>query len=120
MRFWIPPATGTHTQKGYTEHSCDCSVTLNQGIASGQQLARYNSDTMTITVTSMTPARVAGTFSGSFTLSGDTPRAPKKRVTIADGKFDLPMSTSKMTPEWPDGSLGEAIVRRRCERQRAR
>ena len=99
LRFWIPPAVGTYTQKGSTEHSCDCSMTLNQGIASDQELARYGSDSVTITVTSMTATRVAGTFSGTFKLGPDTPRATKKSAKVIDGKFDIPMSTSKVTPE---------------------
>lgn len=98
FRFWIPPKTGTSTQRGYTEHSCDCSMTLNENITTGD-LARYNSDTIVVNVTSMTATRVTGTFSGSFVLSGDTPRAPNKRAKVTDGKFDIPMATSKVTPE---------------------
>ncbi len=98
FRFWLPPAAGTYARTGTTE-SCDCSITLNTGIASGQELARFNSDTVTIVVTSMTATRVVGTFAGEFTLSGDTPREPKKKTRVTNGKFDLPMSTSKMTPE---------------------
>ena len=58
-----------------------------------------NADTVTIIITSMTATRIAGTFSGNFKLSVDTPRATQKRATVTNGKFDIPMSTSNVTPE---------------------
>ena len=98
FRISTPPKAGTYTKRGYTEHACDCDITLNENITTGT-LAKYHADSVTITVTSMTPTRVTGTFAGSFVLSGDTPRAPNKHATIASGKFDIPMATSKVTPE---------------------
>jgi hypothetical protein len=98
IRISTPPKIGTFAKRGATEHSCDCDVTLNENITAGT-LARYWADSVTITVTSMTPTRVSGTFSGSFVLSSDTPRAPNKRAKIVDGKFDIPMATSNVTPE---------------------
>ena len=62
-------------------------------------LAQFNADTVTITITSMSATRIAGTFSGSFKLSNDTPQSAQKRATVTNGKFDLPMSASKLTPE---------------------
>lgn len=97
LRFRFPPHTGTYVHRGSYD-TCTCDITLNKNIASGT-LARYSADTVTINVTSMTPTRIAGTFSGNFKLSNDTPRATQKRATITDGKFDLPMATSKITPE---------------------
>jgi len=98
LRISTPPKVGTYAKHGATEHSCDCDVTLNENITAGT-LARYWADSVTITVTSMTPTRVSGTFSGSFVLSSDTPRAPNKHAKIVDGKFDIPMATSNVTPE---------------------
>lgn len=97
LRFRFPPYTGTHVHSG-TYESCTCDLTLNKNITTGD-LARYNADTVTITITSMTATRIAGTFSGNFKLSVDTPRATQKRATVTNGKFDIPMSTSNVTPE---------------------
>jgi hypothetical protein len=95
LRF--PPHTGTYVHSGSFE-SCTCDITLNKNIATGD-LARYMADTVTITVTSMSATRIAGTFSGNFKLSSDTPRATQKRATVTNGKFDVPMSTSNVTPQ---------------------
>jgi hypothetical protein len=98
LRISTPPRAGTYTKRGASEDSCDCDITLNENITAGT-LARYWADSVIITVTSMTPTRVSGTFSGSFVLSSDTPRAPNKHARIVDGKFDIPMATSRVTPE---------------------
>ena len=98
LRISTPPRTGTYTKRGSTEHSCDCDVTLNENITTGT-LARYRADSVTIIVTAMTSTRVSGTFSGSFVLSSDTPRAPHKHARIVNGTFDIPIATSKVTPE---------------------
>lgn len=97
LRFRFPPHTGTYAHRGSYD-TCKCDITLNKNVSSGT-LARYLADTVTINVTSMTPTRIAGTFSGNFKLSSDTPRATQTRATITDGKFDVPMATSKITPE---------------------
>jgi hypothetical protein len=60
--------------------------------------AIYSSAKGVVTVTSMTPTRVAGAFSGTLDRSPDTPNVPKASVTITDGKFDIPMATSKLIP----------------------
>jgi hypothetical protein len=41
---------------------------------------------------------VAGTFSGTLDLSGDTPRGTKRSVTLTNGKFDIPFSTGNVRP----------------------
>lgn len=61
-------------------------------------LAKYNTSAPVITVTSLTATRLSGTFSGKMSVSPDTPNAPKKEVTVTDGKFDIPMATSKLSP----------------------
>jgi hypothetical protein len=60
--------------------------------------ANYYSSHPTIVITSLDAARVAGTFSGTFKLSPDTPDVPKTEVAITDGKFDIPFATSKLRP----------------------
>ena len=99
MRYWLPPAPGSHAKHGSTDHSCDSAIRVNVNIAPGGVLGIYDADTATVTIASVTVTRVSGTFSGTFALGADTPRAPEKRVTITNGTFDIPMSTSKMTPE---------------------
>lgn len=97
LTFRFPPHTGTYVHSG-TYESCTCDLILNKNITTGD-FARFNADTVTITITSMTATRIAGTFSGNFKLSNDTPRAAQKRATVTNGKFDIPMSTSNLTPE---------------------
>jgi hypothetical protein len=60
--------------------------------------ANYYSSHPTIVITSLDAARVAGTFSGTFKLSPDTPNVPKREIAITDGKFDIPFATSKLIP----------------------
>jgi len=97
LTFRFPPHTGTYVHSG-TYESCTCDLILNKNITTGD-FSRFNADTVTITITSMTATRIAGTFSGNFKLSNDTPRAAQKRATVTNGKFDIPMSTSTITPE---------------------
>ena len=97
LTFRFPPHTGTYVHAG-TYESCTCDLILNENIVTGS-LARYNADTVTITITSMSATSVAGTFSGNFKLGVDTPRATRKRATVTNGKFDIPMSTSNVTPQ---------------------
>ena len=80
----LGPAAGAH-------------LTLNM-ILDPNHTARYSSSSPTIVITSLTATRVAGTFSGKMSVSPDTPNAPKSEVTVTDGKFDIPMATSKLTP----------------------
>lgn len=93
----VPPHAGTYVHAG-TYESCTCSITLDKNISEGS-LARYLADTVTITISSMSATRISGTFSGNFKLSVDTPRATQKRAVVTNGKFDIPMSTSSITPE---------------------
>jgi hypothetical protein len=60
--------------------------------------ARYSTASATVTITSITATRVTGTFSGTMKLSPDTPNVPKRTVTITEGKFDIPVATSKLIP----------------------
>ncbi|HKT07871.1 MAG TPA: hypothetical protein VJR24_08250 [Gemmatimonadaceae bacterium] len=97
MTFHFPPHAGTFVHAG-TFDSCNCDMWLAKNVKVGD-LAQFNADTVTITITSMSATRITGTFSGSYKLSNDTPRSAQKRATVTNGKFDLPMSASKLTPE---------------------
>jgi hypothetical protein len=97
MRFYLPAQTGDHSAKRYDDHSCNCGITLNTDIAT-DSVTRYGGNAFTITITSMTATRVTGTFSGTFNLSPDTPNSPRTTATVTDGKFDIPMATSKLIP----------------------
>jgi hypothetical protein len=97
LRFYLPAEQGEHSAKRYDDHSCNCGITLNTDIATST-VTRYGGNAFTIKITAMTAKRVTGTFSGSFTLSPDTPNSPRTTATITDGKFDIPMATSNIVP----------------------
>jgi hypothetical protein len=97
LRFYLPAVSGEHSAKRYDDHSCNCGITLNTDISTNTA-SRYEGNAITITITSMTATRLTGTFSGTFNLSPDTPNSPKKTATVTDGKFDIPMATSKLIP----------------------
>lgn len=61
-------------------------------------LSRYRQNSVTVTITTLSNSRAAGTFSGKLDLSDDTPRGTKKAIVISDGKFDIPFSTSNIRP----------------------
>ncbi len=75
----------------------DAHLTLNI-ILDADHVARYNSSTPSITISSLTAARVSGTFSATMTLSPDTPNVPKQKVVVTEGQFDLPMATVNVIP----------------------
>jgi hypothetical protein len=60
--------------------------------------SRYRMKSVTVTVTAIGNSRVSGTFSGTLSLSNDTPRGIKKEITLSDGKFDIPFSTGNLRP----------------------
>ncbi|MEP7144970.1 MAG: hypothetical protein ABI707_18945 [Ferruginibacter sp.] len=71
--------TATHSRVGY--------------ITNGY--VNYLDDPLTVTITSLSAARISGTFSGKYTLdkgSGNT--NAKQTIVVTDGKFDIPFSTS--------------------------
>jgi hypothetical protein len=88
LRFQLPKQVGT-ASKAY--------LGLNV-ILDPTHVAKYNASNPVITITSLTATRLSGTFSGKMSVSPDTPNAPKKEVTVTDGKFDIPMATSKLSP----------------------
>ena len=55
----------------------------------------YFDNPLTVTITSLTAARVSGTFSGTYTLSkGSAGSNAKQTIEVTAGKFDIPFSTS--------------------------
>ncbi|MBS1933812.1 MAG: hypothetical protein JST96_07415 [Bacteroidetes bacterium] len=54
----------------------------------------YVDDPLTVTITSINDTRVAGTFSGTYTLSGSGNGNSTQKIQVTDGKFDIPFSTS--------------------------
>ena len=94
FRFSIPDKEGMFTKNIRDGQPYDTTLDFLTG-----DLSRYWSQAVTVNLTSITASRIQGTFSGKFVLSDDTPRGNKKEVTVTDGKFDIPYSTSKMRPE---------------------
>lgn len=88
LKFLLPKKMGPAT-KAYLEVVINLDKTHS---------AIYYSNQPTVVVTSLDAARVAGTFSGTFKLSPDTPNVPKREIAISDGKFDIPFATSKLIP----------------------
>jgi hypothetical protein len=100
MRFSLPNKEGEYhaTSDNYSQYHT--SVTLDLNLRSSNNFARYNQDSFTVTINKMTSSRISGTFSGVLKLSPDTrSQSYKSKVTILDGKFDIPFSTGKVRPE---------------------
>ena len=94
FRFSIPDKEGIFTKNIRDGQPYDITLDFLTG-----DLSRYWSQAVTVNLTSITASRIQGTFSGKFVLSDDTPRGNKKEVTVSDGKFDIPFSSSKVRPE---------------------
>ena len=88
FRVYLPKQLGTAT---------DAQLTLNV-ILDAAHSARYNSSTPSITITSLTAARVSGTFSAKMKANPDSSSASKPEVEVTEGQFDIPMATSKIIP----------------------
>jgi hypothetical protein len=88
LKFQLPKKMGTITP---------ANITIHMILDSGHS-ATYNSHEATVTVTSLTAARIAGVFSGKFKSSTDAPNLEKTQIELTDGKFDLPFSTSNVRP----------------------
>ena len=101
LRFSIPDKSGNMTF-GHDEDAWGIQVNIipekvgdNFPIATAQ----YNSDSITVNITGLSPTRVSGTFSGKFMISPDTPKGGKDNIYVTDGKFDIPMSTTHNMPQ---------------------
>jgi hypothetical protein len=95
IRMWTPATSGTWTVTRQSPLHYRYSAYVDYAIGS---MSRFNAESFTITITSISANRVTGKFSGHFGLSDDTPSGPKKTVEITDGVFDLPIATSKVRP----------------------
>jgi hypothetical protein len=100
FRFSLPDKEGVyHATKG-TYNESHSSVRLDFNLKSADNYARYNEDSVTVTIDKITSSRISGTFSGALTLSDDTRSKPyKSQVIVTDGKFDIPFSTGNVGPE---------------------
>ena len=85
--FQIPAKTGSTT---FT-----VTPTYSYGGYTTSDFANYIDDPITVIITSISSARVAGTFSGKYTLQkGTGNNNSKQAIEVTDGKFDIPFSTS--------------------------
>ena len=87
LNFQVPAKTGPTT--------FNFTPTYGYGGYSTSDFANYIDDPITVTITSISSARVAGTFSGKYTLQKGTGNSNSKQtIEVTDGKFDIPFSTS--------------------------
>ena len=100
FRFSLPDKEGVyHATKGTYDES-HSSIRLDLNLKSADNYARYNEDSVTVSIDKLTSTRISGTFSGKLRLSDDTRSKPyKDKVMITDGKFDIPFSTGNIKPE---------------------
>src|SRR5262249_49103073 len=85
--FIVPAKVGVTSMKVQTGFSAVGYVSID--------MANYLDNPITVTITSISADRVAGTFSGTYTLSQGTGNSnSKKSIVVASGKFDIPFSTS--------------------------
>ena len=87
LRLAVPDKAGI-SSFGPDENGWGIEVDI---IINNEHTARYQSDSFTINVTSLSAARVSGTFSGKFTLNGNINDTDKKEIEVTGGKFDIPM-----------------------------
>ncbi len=87
LNFQVPAKTGPTT--------FNVTPIYGYGGYSTSDFANYIDDPITVTITSISSARVAGTFSGKYTLQkGTGNNNSKQTIEVTDGKFDIPFSTS--------------------------
>jgi hypothetical protein len=97
MRFYLPYKEGAkHIDRSSPDHG-RYGITVNL-VPDDNHAYRYSEAGIDVTFTAITASHVTGTFSGKFTVSPDSPNAPKSEITVTDGKFDIPMATSKLIP----------------------
>jgi hypothetical protein len=87
LNFSVPEKIGTTTFSVTPTNSFTGYMTSD--------FVNYLDDPITVTINSISSARVAGTFSGKYTLSkGSGNGNTKQTIEVTDGKFDIPFSTS--------------------------
>jgi len=99
-RFSLPDKEGEYHATHGSYDQTHTSVTLDFNLRSSNNFARYNEDSIKVTIDKLTSSRISGTFSGVWKLSSDT-RSPqyKDKMVVSNGKFDIPFSTGNMRPE---------------------
>ena len=97
VRFCMPDMEGAkHIDRSSPDHN-QYGLTVNL-VPDDAHAYRYYSADINVTISSRNASHVSGTFSGKFTVSPDSPNAPKTEIQVTDGKFDIPMATSKLIP----------------------
>lgn len=91
LRFAIPGKTGTIT---LTEGQDNFSIQLFLSTGEEGKYVLYANEGFTITVTSISATQVSGTFSGKVKLVEGT-GSGKAEFAITDGKFDIPVRSTK-------------------------
>jgi hypothetical protein len=86
LNFELPDKTGSTTISILPKYSYEGYITKDWVV--------YLDDGVTVNVTSVSTSRISGTFSGSYKLSNPKTPNAKPAIQIADGKFDIPFSTS--------------------------
>ena len=87
LTFAIPDKTGATTIQNSPPHFSYEGLALKDFVT-------YTDDPVTVNVTSITPSRVTGTFSGKYTLENKGADSnAKQTIEVTDGKFDIPFST---------------------------
>jgi hypothetical protein len=88
FRFEVPNQVGANPAS-----RVNANIVLSNGTT-----AHYSCKQGSVTITSLTATRVAGTFWGKFSVPPNTPNVPKTQIDVTDGKFDIPMATMKAYP----------------------
>lgn len=84
LRFTLPTTKGTF-QLTVGQDNAHVELFLNKGADDSYVL--YGNEAFTVTVSDISSTRVSGTFSGKV----KSVSAPVDELTIADGKFDIPL-----------------------------
>jgi hypothetical protein len=84
LRFSIPARPGT-TQLAPGQDNGHVELFVSKGTDGAYVV--YGNEAFTVTVIDITSTRVSGTFSGKVKLAS----APADDLSIADGKFDIPL-----------------------------
>lgn len=90
LRFAVPDKTGSMSY-GPEEEGWGIEADIKKA---GGSEATYFTDSFNIGITTLSPTRAAGTFSGKFKIrDGEQNPDNKKEIEVTDGKFDIPMAS---------------------------
>jgi hypothetical protein len=100
FRFSLPDKEGVYKFNKNNNENCHCYIRLDNNLRSSDNFSRYDEDSVMVAIDKITSSGISGTFSGNLKLSDDTRSKPyKSRVSVTDGKFDIPFSTGNLKPE---------------------